>query len=494
MTFRGIHRLRKLFASIFGRSATDRRCTDRRSPITDSETSAPDPMVDADGVGRQSVDHESSATTVPTSRVRERPGKLASLSDTEDTAECDVVVGLDFGTSRTKVVVRTPELHDERAVAVNFEPHGESSNPYLLSTRIWIDAQDICRLDASKGQRVEDIKVRLFQNTKDFGRKGPSREQPYPDPETMAVAYLTLVLQYTRAWFLKTQKDVISHFRTLNWAVNLGVPSPYVGTNETSSRFRRIGHAACLLSARESPRLQVGVDEAEEALGTVDADGFCDNVDRWLDCDFDIKPEIVAAAVGYAHSDQRREGVHLMIDVGASTLDVCTFLLHQNDGSDRYSLLTTNVEPLGTFRLVQPDRHKLSTECAVMLRKVIQELLPPNGLAAREDIFRAHGRLPIFLTGGGSKDSFYIGCVDELEDAILNVFRVNNKGIRRLQLPVPDTAAGDAAAVFHRLAVAWGLSYRAVDIGDVLPPEEVERPEPLGRSTWEDRYLSKDQM
>ena len=493
MRFRGLHRLRRLFASILGRSATDKECTDRRSPIIDSKTSESDPMVGAGGRRRKTVDRESSTTTVPTSRAVERPGTRTRLSGTEDAAECDVVVGLDFGTSRTKVVVRTPDLHDERALAVSFETHGESSNPYLLPTQIWLDAQGICRLEPSEGRHVEDIKVGLFQNIEDFDRNGSSKEQSYLDPETMAVAYLTLVLQYTRAWFLKTQKDVISHFRTLNWAVNLGVPSPYVGTNETSSRFRRVGHAACLLSERESPRLQVGVDEAEEALKAIDADGFGDDVGRWK-CDFDIKPEIVAAAVGYAHSDQRREGVHLMIDVGASTLDVCTFLLHQNDGSDRYSLLTTNVEPLGTFRLVQQDRHELSKECAVMLRKVIQELLPPNGLAAREDIFRAHGRLPIFLTGGGSKHRFYIGCVDELEDAIRNVFRVNNKGIRRLQLPVPNTAADDAAAVFHRLAVAWGLSYRAVDIGDVLPPEEIERPEPLGRITWEDRYLSKDQM
>ena len=44
---------------------------------------------------------------------------------TGDVDECEVVVGLDFGTSATKVVVRTPDLPGERAVPVDFDDLGE---------------------------------------------------------------------------------------------------------------------------------------------------------------------------------------------------------------------------------------------------------------------------------------------------------------------------------------------------------------------------------
>ena len=490
MAIEWFRKLRTLLRSTLGRSYTDEVLTRHRSTSSAANTSAPKRETQAMAGERVPAGPQSPMAPTTSLRNQARSSGPVGAIDTGQLSECDVVIGLDFGTSRTKVIVRTPDYLDERAVAVCFEPLGDSSNAHLLPARLWIDSEGICRLEASSGRRVEDIKIGLFESFEDFARKKGSKEKL--DSEAIAVAYLTLVLQYTQAWFLRTQRDVIGHFGRFNWAVNLGVPSSHVGTSGTSRRFRRVGQAACMLWGQKVADGHVSLDMAEEALQTVG--GFCDNSDGALGCDFEMKPEIVAAAVGYSHSDQRREGVHMMIDVGASTLDICTFLLHQKDGSDRYSLLTADVEFLGTFRLDEDGQPKLKADCDLALRRVIRALLPPNGLAAREDIFREHGRLPIFLTGGGSRHPFYTECVDDLEYAIQNSFRVKNNGIRRVQLPVPDTLGGEAGVVFHRLAVAWGLSYRAVDIGDVLPPEAFEPPDPLEPIPWEDRYLSKDDM
>lgn len=490
MVIEWFRKLRTLLRAMSSRSYTDNVPTRRRSTSVDVNTSAP--KREKRAAARKRMPMEPQSRAVPTASLRNRAHSVRAVSDidTAPSSECDVVIGLDFGTSRTKVVVRTPDYLDERAVAVCFEPQEDASNAHLLPARLWIDSEGVCRLEASSGRRVEDIKIGLFESFEGSALNGGSKEKL--DCETIAVAYLALVLQYTQAWFLRTQSDVVGHFDRFNWAVNLGVPSSHVGTSETSRRFRRVGQAACMLWDQTVADAHVSLGKAEEALQAVD--GFYDNPDGALGCEFEIKPEIVAAAVGYSHSDQRREGVHMMIDVGASTLDVCTFLLHQKDGSDRYSLLTADVAFLGTFRLEQDGRSELKADCDVALRRVIRALLPPNGLAAREDIFSEHGRLPIFLTGGGSKHRFYSGCVDDLEDAIQNGFRVKSRGIRRIQLPVPDTIGGEASVVFHRLAVAWGLSYRAVDIGDVIPAEAFEPGDPIKRIPWEDRYLSKDDM
>lgn len=65
----------------------------------------------------------------------------------------------------------------------------------------------------------------------------------------------------------------------------------------------------------------------------------------------EVVPEVAAQAVGYARSTLRDPGLHLLVDVGATTLDICGFILHQAEGRDRYELLTTTVERLGALEL-----------------------------------------------------------------------------------------------------------------------------------------------
>ena len=72
---------------------------------------------------------------------------------------------------------------------------------------------------------------------------------------------------------------------------------------------------------------QITVGKAADELRYLDeAPGYWDDDD--LACDFDVLPEVAAATAGYALSTLRQEGVHLMVDVGASTVDVCGFLLY----------------------------------------------------------------------------------------------------------------------------------------------------------------------
>ena len=81
--------------------------------------------------------------------------------------------------------------------------------------------------------------------------------------------------------------------------------------------------------------------------------------------------------------------------------------------------------------------------------------------------------------------------VDALESAIWHFFKVLNDGVSKPLLPIPDTITHNKTE-FHRLAVAWGLSYRADDIGVVIPPEQVGSVEPIRKSFKP--MLTKDQM
>lgn len=444
--------------------------------------------------------------------------------------ECELVIGLDFGTSASKVVVQVPDLPGQPAYAVDFGDAAHSSMRYLLPTRFWVTPNGTCTLAAHKDARmVNDIKLELLAHDEHLNsNRGPTRQGL--EAEAAAVAYLALLLRYTRMWFLKTKRDAVNQFQRFNWTVNLGVPSPCVEDNEENRRFRLVGRAAWMLSVLEET---ITIGKAQDELRhLVEAPEYWGRDDDGLACDFDIIPEIAAGAVGYALSALRREGVHLMIDVGASTVDVCSFLLHQRAG-DRYSLLTADVQQLGTIRLhherilaiqrlheqqaqdlrdkhdplapitediepylvtrerivsgVQSAEEELRKRCHRMLRRVVTDLKIRR--APREDVWKA--RLPVLVIGGGSRLPFFESLAREVGEWLKQY--AGNEGAHPVPVPVPDTLKGKTAE-YHRLAVAWGLSHRALDVGDIIPADRIDDIGPPRKRSWEDAFIDKDQM
>lgn len=60
-------------------------------------------------------------------------------------------------------------------------------------------------------------------------------------------------------------------------------------------------------------------------------------------------PEFVAQVAVYARSPQRQDGLHLLVDCGAGTLDIATFNVGRQPGTneDIYPILQSEVAPLG---------------------------------------------------------------------------------------------------------------------------------------------------
>src|SRR5206468_12371132 len=76
----------------------------------------------------------------------------------------DLIIGLDFGTAATKVVIRSPYLPGQRAAAVSFGELGHSNSSYLLPTRLRIgsDRHLSIRGDVA-GEWVTDLKLPLLE-------------------------------------------------------------------------------------------------------------------------------------------------------------------------------------------------------------------------------------------------------------------------------------------------------------------------------------------
>lgn len=412
------------------------------------------------------------------------------LEDGSDLQEVYVVIGLDFGTSCTKVVIGTP-YEQERAFLVPFKGIAHNSNSYLLPTHISIEQGHYYLPKTAERGQFADLKLKLI---KTFAS---------PDDECYlehAVAYLSLVFRYARTWFLESYKTVFGE-RKVVWLANVGVPSATFECDDLTEIYRKAVLTAWLVSVQEGDVTRKLVSEVTESLhsGKQSAD---------LSLDLEVFPEVAAEVAGYARSEHRREGLHLMVDVGAGTMDVCGFILHRDNGVDKYPLLSSSVKLLGALQLDRTRRDAVATAVSNCHQELMSDGISPicndlgayipdidsigNQIKTAQNGFskacKIHVRsvvkhlrqsmdphadawdngMPIFLCGGGSAISLYKELVDDLSDWLRK--NTTARGVaRHIPLEKPEKLEGDINVEdFHRFAVAWGLSWPSWEIGEII--------------------------
>ena len=417
----------------------------------------------------------------------------------------NVFVGLDFGTSCSKVVIRSVRW-ENRALAVPFGRRSGGGLRYLLPTALYEKQDGLLSLDEEPGAAVHtDIKRALM-------------EQPNnPRRRALAAGYLALALRKARIWFIETQHREYGH-DPLRWSLNMGIPSTWHVDPALRKTFETVVHAAWDLSLNPA----IDLDRATAAL---------ENVDFEVEMEINVIPEIGAEAVGYLKSPEYRSGLHVIVDVGGGTLDVCGFGMHRPDGDNAFELFSAKVTNLGAYvlherrydaameqgtvpRLPRAMPHPLSPipsaseyalknvanltevfervdakykdECTCVIMFVLSELrrTSPNDRHWKTG-------LPVFRAGGGAQ----LDVVEEaLSDASSRAARNwDDVASFRLQ-PLSGIRIHRAPEdILPRLAVAYGLSFDADDIGRFRNPSEHEKfpPRPVARSVPE---ISKDQV
>ena len=498
--------------------------TGELGPLADSETEGRKRIEEEPEISERALQSEASG---PADSVYEHPAAANSAAgearDTEasatqygaprpDAETVYLVIGLDFGTSCTKVVVQNPFARSA-ATAV---PWNLGNGPrHLLPTALYENSEGEFALvpDGKPVRCRRDLKVDLMDHVDDEDARG------------RAAAYLGLVLRRARQWLLEDQQDVYgtSH---IEWAVNVGIPSAGYDDKPMRDAFRLVGHAAWLLSLRPaSPTVATSIDALR-----------CAERESEPSVPIDVVPEIAAEVVGYARSRRRNDGLHVMVDVGASTIDICGFVLYSRDQEDRYSLLTALVERLGVHELHlrrlnlvsnagASMRSELSTppdpfspvpdDASVYLnepsdglrdklnqldRMYIAELTNAvmrvlMALRKQRDPNARHWRsgLPVFLAGGGAQ---FRPVVESMADADWRLRRATNaNGIDTRTLAVPEALTnGDIRdGMADRLSVAYGLSFDRLEIGGITPPHEIEDVTPMRRRARREQ-ISKDQV
>lgn len=462
------------------------------------------------------------------------PGQAVSTDSgaepqiTKSLPQRDLCIGLDFGTSSTKSVVRL--LPSGPAYVVKFSNGGDEVEPYLMPTRLWVATNGTLALqEMGDGGWVQELKVTLMEQP---WIKGPVSQDSKIEarPVDLAAGYIALVLRSLHQWCDEQVLPALGAVKP-RWSLNLGIPARDLGANEIREAFgvaAKAGwHMAVSGGQIDSVRMGQAVDQAR-------ASAF---IPSGMEAEMiQVVPEVAAGVTTYARSPAKRAGPHLFVDVGATTLDSSLFLLDDHDGL-KYVFLAADVDSsLGALRLHKHRAHELgrlalerfsaanplkpipptardclpedgeleqidaqfTDKCARKLGSVIYnaKMKDPKGISVDDSNPSACVR--VMLSGGG------VGLPLYPETVRLSGERAAPGGVQGLRVrpfsiePIPKPADIQSHALpegaWERLAVAYGLSYRYEDIGDFVPPSAVS---PMGAAPVTpayDLYISKDQV
>lgn len=450
--------------------------------------------------------------------------------------ETDLIIGLDFGTSSTKVIIRDAQSA-AAVLPVRLDPNAEGSAACLLPSRVFRTGNTYSLLT---GQRqIRDLKLALLNAPAD------ARDGAFDD----CCAFLALVIRHSRGWlFTEHRRTYQRHL--LNWRLNLGLAARSYQDTALVGLFRELAWAAANLAA--DPEAQVITagrvahwrGRAGEAFRHARAEPIPDV--EFQPGDVDAIPEVGAQIQGFmvaARWDWRNRPVIALVDVGAGTVDAAIF--HVRSDGDAPATLTfyaTRVEPNGVMNLHRErvgwlrglpprnlpvevrnhlDRIDRPTDRLRPLPEHVVDYLPGFSLVgegATVDKNFQTGRyrrqvagtlneakmgkglpvsqmkdIPLLLSGGGSRMGLYADIARHI-----NGTRGWGVSVDPMRLPVPKDIAesGWRGEDFDRLSVAYGLSLADQGnrtIGEIVRSVDVPPLEPRAAGIDTDgRFISKD--
>ncbi len=430
--------------------------------------------------------------------------------------ELDLNLGIDFGTSFTKVCFR--DVARNRSEIVTFTDDPTQVEESLLPTRIGIlsDGTLIAGLTASEWQiyepqvktTVEFIKMRLasldLPQQKETWRleQFPELEQP-ETVENLCAFYLSRVIRRAQNWIRLNKSDLIVNQRII-WSANVGVPVAYCDS-PALARFEKVLSLAWLLS-NEPQTEQLTLERLTQQM-----QGLRSRLDSDTPSDCFAVPEIAAEAWSFCNSREADDGFYVFFDIGDGTIDAAAFYYYREAGEPNVDFYTAQVEPLGVTALSQLLAQELNqsvqdvkamlcnrspqmTEIASsQSRKQVQKLVASTIFKGKE----GHGKqfpgfiipgavgpgfkhhLNIFVGGGGSKAAFYAKTIT----ATHTEFNQQSAGIPPYQLktlPFPKDLRMHPLSQqeYYRFAVAYGLSLPAYEGAQVRLPSAVADNQP----------------
>ena len=321
----------------------------------------------------------------------------------------DINLGIDFGTSFTKICYRYLGSDESGVIIFNIVDDVVALIPSLVN------------IDPSSG-RVLELDARQ-ENVKSYYylKMDLAKLQNFSYKErckrcALASWFLAQVIRYSKRWILQNQKDRLIGRRPI-WSANIGVPveqydSPVLKDFQTVFRVAWEWENEGLLPSRptETELIKNFQDTRKSAIQD--------------ESDCHASPEIAAAIISFINSRDARDDIYTYFDIGGGTVDGVSFKYWSTDGTNKISFYHGVVKELGVQfienKLPELDRSKFQTmvfddlstlsdagqRCLKQYGLEIQKLVAPVVVRAREKDplhkWKKMKHLNVFLGGGGS--------------------------------------------------------------------------------------------
>ncbi|MEB3281409.1 MAG: hypothetical protein VKK42_21055 [Lyngbya sp.] len=287
-------------------------------------------------------------------------------------------LGIDFGTSFTKVCVRDTDR--ERSWVVNFAGNRPRLDEALLPTKIGIcnDGRLLAGLTQSEwvavapnvAVSIDFIKMRLANL--DVG----TETQPYPSDrlqsfkrvdlntteslENLSAYYLSRVITKAQDWVMTNNQTLVKN-QEIGWSANVGVPVKYIDSKAVE-RFKRVIRWAWLLCQSQPQSFNDLWEEMERLRGERDRD----------DIPCFAMPEIAAAVQSYTISRQAEPGTYIFFDIGSGTIEGASFRFWREPNMPPLvEFYSAEVEALGVNALAK----KIAAQSKVLELDLTRELI-----------------------------------------------------------------------------------------------------------------------
>lgn len=411
----------------------------------------------------------------------EKSGQIASLArksegDGAEKRKQHLVIGLDFGTAFTKVVIG--EQRVKRAVP--FTDYVSNGNSYLLPSILSISkSDDTCKLGfpGIDEYSIEDLKIKLIE--RNFSE----------EVKTRCATFLSLVLRHARDWAEEMYRS-----RDIVWYVNTGIPTASYEDEELAGVYKEVVRAAWIDST---------------------------NGQSLPDDRINVFPEFAVQLMGYIESPQRLPGLHILVDVGAGTLDLAIFNVHTSDGEDKFPVFTKSVQPLGTKFFIRnrlknypesdwkpspyesvPSATEFKKQLSLSSKELKQIDKPFESeiadLIIEKLTYTKNKRVPkgwdkngtpTFLCGGGASVDFYQKMFSRFEQLHRPPLKM-----RLLSLATKPEDLNAEGVAYDRLSVAYGLSLYPDNIVKIIKSQKIEDLEKKPSESYRDKYPGKEQV
>lgn len=238
----------------------------------------------------------------------------------------EVTIGLDFGTSSVKVVLKI----ESDFVAVPFVAT-TGIDAYLLPTRLYQNSNETFTLSPNAHLSHSALKLDLLTNP--LSRKA----------QINAGVFLALVLRHIRSWFFNTYSKYDD--QDIAWECAIGYPSTE-NDSETAVLWKELLYRSWQLSVQPS---DITLPVAE-GMWQKPLEAFEDEISSEY---FRCMPEVVAAVAGFNRNQPIMDdfkGNYTLVDIGSGTVDASTFAYTKTVKQFTYNRtqFTSKVAHLGT--------------------------------------------------------------------------------------------------------------------------------------------------